>query len=176
MQNYKITNDLESYQIYLGEEQRQLEEMELIASENYVSQDVRVALSSVLTNKYSEGYPGKRYYAGQKYTDLIENLAISRAKELFNAKFANVQSLSGAPANFAVYLSLLKPGEKLLGMKLAHGGHLTHGAKPNFTSKIWESVQYGVDDSGLINYEEIRELALKERPKLIVAGFSAPTK
>ena len=169
-----IINDTESNKILLGEEKRQSEEMELIASENYVSKDVLAALGSVLTNKYSEGYPGKRYYAGQEFTDQAETLAIERAKKLFKADFANVQPLSGAPANFAVFLSMLAPGEKMMGMSLSHGGHLTHGSEPSFTSKIWQSVQYGVSpETGLIDYDALREMAIKERPKLIIAGFSA---
>ncbi len=169
-----ITTDPLADEYLMGEETRQAEEMELIASENYVSRDVLRALGSVLTNKYSEGYPGKRYYAGQEFTDKIENLAIDRAKKLFNASFANVQPLSGAPANFAVYVALLAPGDKIMGMDLSHGGHLTHGAKPSATSKLWQSVQYGVDaQTGLIDYDEVRRIALQERPKMLIAGFSA---
>lgn len=166
--------DKRSEEILRGEETRQTEEMELIASENYVSKDVREAVGSVLANKYSEWYPGKRYYAGQEFTDKAENLAIDRAKELFNCGYANVQPLSGAPANFAVYLGLLEPGDKLVGMDLAAGGHLTHGSRVSHTSKVWESASYGVNqETGLIDYEELRRLVRKEKPKLIIAGFSA---
>lgn len=166
--------DKRSEEILRGEETRQTEEMELIASENYVSKDVREAVGSVLANKYSEGYPGKRYYAGQEFTDKAENLAIDRAKELFNCGYANVQPLSGAPANFAVYLGLLEPGDKLVGMDLAAGGHLTHGSRVSHTSKVWKSASYGVNqETGLIDYEELRRLVRKEKPKLIIAGFSA---
>ncbi len=163
-----------SEEILRGEERRQADEMELIASENYVSKDIREAVGSILANKYSEGYPGKRYYAGQEFTDKAENLAIDRAKKLFNCNYANVQPLSGAPANFAVYLSLLEPGDKLVGMDLAAGGHLTHGSRVSYTSKIWKSASYGVNpESGLIDYNEVRRIVRKEKPKLIIAGFSA---
>ncbi len=163
-----------SEEILRGEERRQADEMELIASENYVSKDIREAVGSILANKYSEGYPGKRYYAGQEFTDKAENLAIDRAKKLFNCNYANVQPLSGAPANFAVYLSLLEPGDKLVGMDLAAGGHLTHGSRVSYTSKIWKSASYGVNpESGLIDYNEVRRIVRKEQPKLIIAGFSA---
>ncbi len=166
--------DSTAQQIMDGELRRQSDEMELIASENYVSQDVMTALGSILTNKYAEGYPGKRYYAGQEFTDQAENLAIARAKELFNAGFVNVQPLSGAPANFAAYLALLEPGQKIMGMDLAHGGHLTHGSKVSATSKVWQSCSYGVDvASGLLDYDEMERIAQEEKPDLIVAGFSA---
>ncbi|MBD3269991.1 aminotransferase class I/II-fold pyridoxal phosphate-dependent enzyme [Candidatus Peregrinibacteria bacterium] len=169
-----IKYDPISAEILKNEELRQLNEMELIASENYTSIDVQTALGSILTNKYSEGYPGKRYYAGQEFTDQAENLAIERAKRLFNCKFANVQPLSGAPANFATLLALLKPGQKIMGMSLSHGGHLTHGSEPSFTSTVWKSVQYGVDpETGLINYDDLKKIAEKEKPDLILAGFSA---
>lgn len=161
----------------IGEIRRQQHEMELIASENYVSVPILRAIGSVFTNKYSEGYPGKRYYAGQEFTDQIETLAIDRAKLLFRAQYVNVQPLSGSPANLAAYLALLQPGDKILGMSLAAGGHLTHGATPSATSKLWKAVQYSVDTStGLIDYDELREIALRERPNLIVAGFSAYTR
>jgi glycine hydroxymethyltransferase len=153
---------------------RQRDEIELIASENYVSEAILEAMGSILTNKYSEGYPGKRYYAGQQNIDTIENLAIARAKELFGADHANVQSLSGSPANAAVYFALLKPGDKVLGMSLAHGGHLTHGHPVNFSGKLFDFAQYEVErETGEIDMEKVREIALREKPKMIVAGFSA---
>lgn len=156
------------------EEQRQEDHLELIASENYASYAVREAQSSVLTNKYAEGYPGKRYYGGCEYVDIAECLAIERAKQLFKADYVNVQPHSGSQANAAVYLALLQPGEVVLGMSLAHGGHLTHGAKVNFSGKIYQAVQYGVDiDTGLIDYSQVQQLATLHQPKLIIAGFSA---
>lgn len=153
---------------------RQDNELELIASENYASAAVRSALSSVLTNKYSEGYPGKRYYGGNTIIDEIESLAISRAKELFSAEHANVQPLSGSPANAAVYMAFLEPGDKVLGLRLDHGGHLSHGHSVNFSGRLYNFVQYGVDsETGVIDMEEVRRVALAEKPKMIVAGFSA---
>lgn len=169
-----INQDSKSNLLLEGEIQRQQTEMELVASENYVSRDVLTALGSEFTNKYSEGYPGKRYYAGQVFTDQVETLAIERAKKLFNAGFANVQPLSGAPANFATFLALLEPGKKIMGMSLAHGGHLTHGSDPSYTSTVWQSVQYGINpETGEIDYEELRKMALREKPDLLLAGFSA---
>src|SRR5579859_233885 len=157
-----------------GEERRQEEHIELIASENYTSPRVLEAQGSVLTNKYAEGYPGKRYYGGCEFVDVAEALAIDRAKQLFGAAYANVQPHSGSQANAAVYLALLTPGDTILGMSLAHGGHLTHGAKVSFSGKVFNAVQYGVDpESGLIDYDEVERLALEHRPKMIVAGFSA---
>lgn len=158
-----------------GEEQRQREGLELIPSENYVSQDVLTALGSVLTNKYSEGYPGRRYYGGQEFTDQIEQLAIDRAKQLFGADHANVQPHSGAPANEAVYSAWLEPGDTVLAMDLSHGGHLTHGAPVTRSAKLYNFVRYKMKniDTGEIDYDELRELALKHRPKIILAGFSA---
>ena len=157
-----------------AERRRQEEHLELIASENYTSPRVLEAQGSVLTNKYAEGYPGKRYYGGCEYVDVAERLAIDRAKELFGAAYANVQPHSGSQANAAVYLALLKPGETLLGMSLDHGGHLTHGAKVNFSGKVFNAVQYGLDPAtGEINYGQVEQLAQEHRPKLIVAGFSA---
>ncbi|MCP5409192.1 MAG: serine hydroxymethyltransferase [Chromatiaceae bacterium] len=157
-----------------GEEQRQEDHVELIASENYTSPRVLQAQGSVLTNKYAEGYPGKRYYGGCEFVDQAEQLAIDRAKQLFGADYANVQPHSGSQANAAVYMALCKPGDTILGMSLAHGGHLTHGAKPNFSGKIYQSVQYGLNpDSGEIDYDQVKELALEHSPKMIVAGFSA---
>jgi len=157
-----------------AELRRQEEHIELIASENYASPRVLEAQGSVLTNKYAEGYPGKRYYGGCEHVDVAEQLAIDRARKLFGAAYANVQPHSGSQANAAVYLALLKPGDTLLGMSLDHGGHLTHGAKVNFSGKIFNAVQYGLDPStGEINYAEVQQLAEQHRPKLIVAGFSA---
>jgi glycine hydroxymethyltransferase len=157
-----------------GERQRQEDHIELIASENYASPRVLEAQGSVLTNKYAEGYPGKRYYGGCEHVDVVESLAIERAKKLFNADYVNVQPHSGSQANAAVYLALLTPGDTILGMSLAHGGHLTHGAKVSFSGKVFNAVQYGVDAStGLIDYDEVERLALEHRPKMIVAGFSA---
>lgn len=156
------------------ERARQEAHIELIASENYTSPRVLEAQGSVLTNKYAEGYPGKRYYGGCEHVDVVERLAIARAKALFGADYANVQPHSGSQANAAVYLALLSPGDTILGMSLAHGGHLTHGAKVSFSGKIFNAVQYGVDaKSGLIDYDEIERLALEHRPRMIVAGFSA---
>jgi len=152
---------------------RQEEHIELIASENYTSPRVMQAQGSVLTNKYAEGYPGKRYYGGCEYVDVAEQLAIDRVKELFGADYANVQPHSGSQANAAVYMALLQPGDHVLGMSLAHGGHLTHGAKVNFSGKIYNAVQYGIDEQGYIDYEEVERLADENKPKMIVAGFSA---
>ncbi len=157
-----------------AEEKRQEEHIELIASENYTSPRVMQAQGSVLTNKYAEGYPGKRYYGGCEHVDVAEQLAIDRAKELFGAAYANVQPHSGSQANAAVYMALCEPGDTVLGMSLAHGGHLTHGAKPNFSGKIYNAVQYGLNpDTGEIDYEEVENLAREHKPKMIVAGFSA---
>ena len=157
-----------------GERQRQEDHIELIASENYASPRVLEAQGSVLTNKYAEGYPGKRYYGGCEFVDIAEQLAIDRAKKLFGADYANVQPHSGSQANAAVYLALLSPGDVILGMSLDHGGHLTHGAKVNFSGKLFHAFQYGVHpDTGLVNYEQIEALALEHKPKMIVAGFSA---
>ncbi|MGI9281325.1 MAG: serine hydroxymethyltransferase [Endozoicomonas sp.] len=153
---------------------RQEEHIELIASENYTSPRVMEAQGSVLTNKYAEGYPGKRYYGGCEHVDVTEQLAIDRAKELFGASYANVQPHSGSQANAAVYMALVKPGDKVLGMSLAHGGHLTHGAKVSFSGRIYEAVQYGLNpETGEIDYEEVERLADEHQPKMIVAGFSA---
>jgi glycine hydroxymethyltransferase len=157
-----------------GERRRQEEHIELIASENYASPRVLEAQGSVLTNKYAEGYPGKRYYGGCEYVDIAETLAIDRAKQLFGAHYANVQPHSGSQANAAVYLALLQPGDTLLGMSLDHGGHLTHGAKVNFSGKLFRAVQYGIrPENGEIDYDQVRRLAEEHRPKMIVAGFSA---
>lgn len=155
------------------EGRRQEDHVELIASENYASPRVMEAQGSKLTNKYAEGYPGKRYYGGCEYVDVAERLAIDRLKELFGADYANVQPHSGSQANQAVYLSMLSPGDTILGMSLAHGGHLTHGAKPNISGKLFNAVQYGVDDDGLIDYDEVERLAVEHKPKMLVGGFSA---
>ncbi|HTP40252.1 MAG TPA: serine hydroxymethyltransferase [Steroidobacteraceae bacterium] len=166
--------DPELQQAMDGERQRQEEHIELIASENYTSPRVLAAQGSALTNKYAEGYPGRRYYGGCEYVDIAESLAIERAKRLFGADWANVQPHSGSQANAAVYFALLAPGDTILGMSLDHGGHLTHGAKVNFSGKLFNSVQYGVRaDTGLIDYEQVAELARTHRPKMLVAGFSA---
>lgn len=156
-----------------AEVRRQEEHIELIASENYASPRVMEAQGSVLTNKYAEGYPDKRYYGGCEYVDVAEQLAIDRVKKLFGADYANVQPHSGSQANAAVYMALLNPGDTVLGMSLAHGGHLTHGAKVNFSGKIYNAVQYGITDDGYIDYAEVERLAVEHKPKMIVAGFSA---
>jgi glycine hydroxymethyltransferase len=157
-----------------NESRRQEEHIELIASENYASPRVMEAQGSVLTNKYAEGYPGKRYYGGCEFVDVAENLAIQRVKQLFGADYANVQPHSGSQANAAVYLALLSPGDTVLGMSLAHGGHLTHGAKPNFSGQIFNAVQYGVKpENGEIDYEQVRSMALEHKPRMVIAGFSA---
>ena len=156
-----------------AERQRQEDHVELIASENYASPRVMEAQGSVLTNKYAEGYPGKRYYGGCEHVDVAEELAIERLKQLYGADYANVQPHSGSQANQAVYFALLQPGDTILGMSLAHGGHLTHGAKPNISGKLLNAVQYGVDENGLIDYDEVERLADEHQPKMIVAGFSA---
>ena len=156
-----------------AEKQRQEDHVELIASENYASPRVLEAQGSVLTNKYAEGYPGKRYYGGCEFVDIAEQLAIDRVKKLFGADYANVQPHSGSQANQAVYFALLNPGDKILGMSLAHGGHLTHGAKVNISGKILDAAQYGVNAQGLIDYDEVEKLALEHKPKMVVAGFSA---
>ena len=166
--------DDELWQAMQNEVRRQEEHIELIASENYASPRVLEAQGSVLTNKYAEGYPGKRYYGGCEYVDVAEQLAIDRVKELFGADYANVQPHSGSQANAAVYLALLNPGDTILGMSLAHGGHLTHGAKVSFSGRIFNAVQYGLDEStGEIDYEQVEALAREHKPRMIVAGFSA---
>ena len=174
-----FNKDIKEYDPFLSniinkELERQQNQIELIASENIVSKSVLQAQGSVLTNKYAEGLPGKRYYGGCEFVDEVEQLAINRAKELFNANFVNVQPHSGAQANQAVFLSLLKPGDTILGMSLAAGGHLTHGAKPNLSGKWFNAIQYGVrKDNSLIDFEEIEKLSLEHKPKLIIAGGSA---
>ncbi len=162
------------WQAMQNEVRRQEDHIELIASENYVSPRVLAAQGSQLTNKYAEGYPGKRYYGGCEYVDVAETLAIDRVKQLFGAAYANVQPHSGSQANAAVYMALLAPGDTVLGMSLAHGGHLTHGAKVNFSGKIYNAVQYGIDDkTGHIDYAQVESLARAHKPKMIIAGFSA---
>ncbi len=167
--------DGEVYATIVGEEKREREGLELVPSENYVSRAVREANGSVFTNKYSEGYPGRRYYGGQEYTDAVERIAIARAKSLFNCNFANVQPLSGAPANVAMYFGLLEPGDTILGMDLSHGGHLTHGHPVTAIAKVFRFVRYKMKniETGEIDFDDLRETALREKPKMILAGFSA---
>ncbi len=165
--------DPELFQSIQAEQQRQEQHIELIASENYTSQRVMAAQGSILTNKYAEGYPSKRYYGGCEYVDIAEGLAISRVKELFGADYANVQPHSGSQANSAVYMALLQAGDTVLGMNLNEGGHLTHGAAVSFSGKIYKSVQYGLDEKGYIDYAQVEALALEHKPKMIIAGFSA---
>lgn len=165
--------DAELWQAMEKEVVRQEEHIELIASENYTSPRVMQAQGSQLTNKYAEGYPGKRYYGGCEYVDIVEQLAIDRAKELFGADFANVQPHSGSQANSAVYMALLNPGDTVLGMNLSQGGHLTHGSPVNFSGKLYNIVPYGIDESGKIDYQDIAEQAKKHKPKMIIGGFSA---
>jgi len=167
--------DSEVYAALVSEEKRQAEGLELIPSENYVSRAVKEAMASSLTNKYSEGYPGKRYYGGQEFTDAVETLAIERAKKLFGAAYANVQPLGGANANIAMYFALLEPGDTVLGMDLSHGGHLTHGHPVTYLTKIFNFVRYGMKDveTGEIDYDEMRRVARDVKPKIILAGFSA---
>lgn len=176
---FRMTERIEGYDeklwaAMLNERQRQEDHIELIASENYTSPRVLEAQGSVLTNKYAEGYPGKRYYGGCEYVDVAEQLAIYRAKELFGAAYVNVQPHSGSSANAAVYMALAEPGDTILGMSLAHGGHLTHGAAVNFSGKLYNAVQYGLnDENGEIDYDQVESLAKKNEPRLIMAGFSA---
>ena len=165
--------DEELYEYIKLEENRQKNNIELIASENFVSKAIMEAMGTILTNKYAEGYPGKRYYGGCENIDKIETLAIERVKRLFGAEHANVQAHSGSQANMAVYMSVLKPGDKILGMQLSSGGHLTHGSKVNFSGKIYDFVSYGLNDDGYIDYDEVEKIALEFKPKMIVAGASA---
>ncbi|MFH0891043.1 MAG: serine hydroxymethyltransferase, partial [Candidatus Liptonbacteria bacterium] len=166
--------DPEVFGLIEREESRQKEGLELIASENYVSPAVLEALGSVLTNKYSEGYPGRRYYGGNSVIDDVENVAIERAKRLFGAEHVNVQPLSGSPANLAVYMALLQPGDKVLGFSLDQGGHLTHGHPLNFSGKLYSIIPYFVKkETEVIDMDEVEEIALREKPKMILAGFSA---
>ena len=168
------SQDPKLWEYISDEEARQENEIELIASENYASQAVLEAMSTALANKYSEGYSGHRYYGGNSVVDKVEDLAISRAKELFGAEHVNVQPLSGSPANAAVYMAFLDPGDKVLGLRLDHGGHLSHGHGVNFSGRLYNFVQYGVNaETGIIDMEEVRQIAIKEKPKMIVAGFSA---
>ena len=177
MQNYDFikAQDPELYATLIGEEAREARGIELIPSENYVSRAVLEANGSVFTNKYSEGYPGKRYYGGQQYTDIMESITIDRAKKLFNAKFANVQPLGGAAANVSMYFALMEPGDTVLGMDLSHGGHLTHGHPTTAINKVFNFVRYKMKDvdTGEIDYEALRQTALEHKPKIILAGFSA---
>lgn len=175
MYNQIKKEDKEIYAALMGEEKREAEGLELIPSENYVSRAVKEAMSSSLTNKYSEGYPGKRYYAGQEFTDRVELLAIERAKKLFGAKYANVQPLGGANANVAMYFALLAPGDTVLGMDLSHGGHLTHGHPVTYLTKIFNFQRYKMKniETGEMDYEDMRRVAKKIKPKIILAGFSA---
>jgi len=168
--------DSQVYKAIQGETKRQQEGMELIASENYVSKAVLEALGTVFTNKYSEGYPGKRYYGGQDYTDVVESLAIERARKLFGAEHINVQPHSGAPANMIAYNAVLQPGDTVLGMDLSHGGHLTHGHPVTLSAQIYNFVRYKTDKSGKIDYKELEKMAIQHKPKLILAGFSAYTR
>ena len=165
--------DPEIAEAIVREEKRQDSHIELIASENWVTKAVMAAMGSPLTNKYAEGYPGKRYYGGCQCVDEVENLAIARAKEIFGCTYANVQPHSGAQANMAVFLAMLNAGDTVMGMNLAHGGHLTHGSPANFSGMYFHVVPYGVNDDGVIDYEKVREIALECKPKLIVAGASA---
>jgi glycine hydroxymethyltransferase len=166
--------DREIFEAIENEERRQRENLELIASENYASKAVREAMGCVMTNKYAEGYPGKRYYGGCEYVDVAENLAIDRLKRLFHAEHANVQAHAGAQANMAVFMAVLQPGDAVLGMSLAHGGHLTHGTKVSFSGKLYHALAYGVrQDTELIDFDEVRSLAREHKPKLIIAGASA---
>ena len=169
-----MQRDTQIFDLILEEQERQIHGIELIASENFVSDQVMEAAGSVLTNKYAEGYPGKRYYGGCEVVDVIEQIAIDRAKELFGADYVNVQPHSGSQANTAVYAACLKPGDKILGFDLSHGGHLTHGSPVNFSGKLYSPVFYGVDkETGILNYDKIQEIASREMPKMIIAGASA---
>ncbi|MGL2966181.1 serine hydroxymethyltransferase [Flavobacterium sp. XGLA_31] len=169
-----MQRDEQIFDLILEEQDRQIHGIELIASENFVSDQVMEAAGSVLTNKYAEGYPGKRYYGGCEVVDVIEQIAIDRAKVLFGAEYVNVQPHSGSQANTAVYAACLKPGDKILGFDLSHGGHLTHGSPVNFSGKLYHPVFYGVDqETGVLNYDKIQEIATKEQPKMIIAGASA---
>ncbi|MDG2431965.1 serine hydroxymethyltransferase [Flavobacterium sp.] len=169
-----MQRDEQIFDLILDEQDRQINGLELIASENFVSDEVMEAAGSVLTNKYAEGYPGKRYYGGCEVVDIVEQIAIDRAKELFGATYANVQPHSGSQANASVFHACLKPGDKILGFDLSHGGHLTHGSPVNFSGRLYDPVFYGVEkETGLLNYDKIQEIATKEQPKMIIAGASA---
>ena len=174
----EVMDFIEKYDPEVGaaikdEAARQRRNLELIASENIVSEPVMMAMGTVLTNKYAEGYPGKRYYGGCEYIDVVETIAIERAKKLFGCDYANVQPHSGAQANLAVFFAMLEPGDKVMGMNLDHGGHLTHGSPVNISGKYFNVVSYGVNDEGVIDYDKVREIAVKEKPKMIIAGASA---
>lgn len=169
-------SDLTVYRALMGEEKRQAEGLEMIASENYVSKAVLETLGTVFTNKYSEGYPGRRYYGGQVFTDVVETLALDRVKKLFGAEHANVQPHSGAQANLAVYAALLEPGDTVLGMDLSHGGHLTHGHPVTLPAKVYRFVRYTTEADGSLDYQKLEALAKKEKPKLMLAGFSSYTR
>ena len=173
IEKYLVPADPELAAAIRGEEKRQQEKLELIASENFTSRPVMAAQGSVLTNKYAEGYPGRRYYGGCEFVDVAEDLAINRAKEIFGAEHVNVQPHSGTQANTAVYFSILKPGDRILGMGLAHGGHLTHGFSANLSGKYFEGFAYGVNSDGFLDYDQIRKQALEVRPRMIIAGASA---
>jgi glycine hydroxymethyltransferase len=173
IEKHLVPADPELARAIRGEEKRQQEKLELIASENFTSQAVMAAQGSVLTNKYAEGYPGRRYYGGCEFVDVAEDLAINRAKEIFGAEHVNVQPHSGTQANTAVYFSILKPGDRILGMGLAHGGHLTHGFSANLSGKYFEGYAYGVNSDGFLDYDQIRKQALEVRPRMIIAGASA---
>src|SRR6185295_19278444 len=172
---YIKRQDKAVYKTLLGEEKREAEGIELIPSENYVSRAVKEANASIFTNKYSEGYPGRRYYGGQTYTDIVENIARDRAKKLFGAAYVNVQPHAGASANVAMYFALLEPGDTVLGMDLSHGGHLTHGHPVTYLTKIFKFVRYKMKnvETGEIDYDEMREVAMKEKPKILLGGYSA---
>ena len=174
----EVMDFIEKYDPEVGaaikdEAARQRRNLELIASENIVSEPVMMAMGTVLTNKYAEGYSGKRYYGGCEYIDVVETIAIERAKKLFGCDYANVQPHSGAQANLAVFFAMLEPGDKVMGMNLDHGGHLTHGSPVNISGKYFNVVSYGVNDEGVIDYDKVREIAVKEKPKMIIAGASA---
>ncbi|MDF2592157.1 MAG: glyA, partial [Clostridia bacterium] len=171
-ENLKL-QDPELFKTIELEIERQSSKIELIASENFVSKAVMEAMGSHLTNKYAEGYPGKRYYGGCEFVDMTENIARDRMKSLFGAEHANVQPHSGSQANMGVYMAVLTPGDTVLGMNLSHGGHLTHGSPVNFSGKLFKFVSYGVNEAGFINYDEVRAMALEHKPKMIVAGASA---
>jgi glycine hydroxymethyltransferase len=175
LRNLKKT-DPKVFNATKNELRRQEEGLEMIASENYVSKSVLESLGTVFTNKYSEGYPGRRYYGGQDYTDVVENVAIERAKKMFGAEHVNVQPLSGAPANMIAYSAVLEPGDKILGMDLSHGGHLTHGHPVTLSAQIYNFIRYKTAENGKIDYDELEKMALKEKPKMILAGFSAYTR
>jgi glycine hydroxymethyltransferase len=175
MKNLQQT-DKEIYNLYKQELNRQQNTLSLIPSENILSLPIQEVIGSHLSNKYAEGYPSKRYYQGMEFIDQIETLAVTRAKQLFNVPYANVQSYSGSIANLEVYLSILKPQDKIMGLSLPSGGHLTHGSPASFTSKLFKSINYNVDKNGELNYQEIEKLALKEKPNLIIAGTTAYSK